>query len=473
MPLVLGVDSSTIATTVEVRDADTGTLVASGRRAHPGVTEHAEGDPTQWWSAFLDAVASTGQRDIAAMSVAAQNATVVTDLAGAVLRRAMLSTDRRASLHAHGLVEQFGAERWAKTVGLVPTSDTAVARIAWLRSADPDVFRRIGHVLLAHDWLTFRLTGRMVTDRGDASSTGYWSPRENRWRTDLLHRLDAGTSEEAWTQRLPAVLGPTTPADWMTASVHEIVGLRGRPIVAAGTGRPMAAALSIGLEHDEMAVSLGASGGVMAVADSPVADGSGRVRAYADASGRFLPTVPLPFAMAGLAGIASILGVDHDGLGRLARDAPPTSGGVTAVPSTPSRGAVVAGVGPDATPALLARAAFEGLACTVADAAERVVSATRRRSHGPLYVVGATGRSPMFRQILADVANVSVVATTDQSPVAKGACVQAAAALAGVSPQHIIAAWGHGAREVAEPSGNADTDAIRSAYSRLRGQGRQ
>ena len=61
MPLVLGVDSSTVATTVEVRDADTGHLVATGRRDHSPVKgPQAEQDPSRWWSAFLAAVASTG-----------------------------------------------------------------------------------------------------------------------------------------------------------------------------------------------------------------------------------------------------------------------------------------------------------------------------------------------------------------------------------------------------------------------------
>lgn len=456
-----------VATTVEVRDADTGMLVATGSHAHPTVNgSPAEQEPSRWWGAFLGAVASSGRRDIAAMSVAGQNATVITDLAGAVLRPAVLSIDTRASGHARGLVDQFGADRWAKTVGLVPGADTPLARLAWLRGAEPDVFRRIGHVLSAHEWLTFRLTGRMVTDRGDASSTGYWSPLENGWRPDLLHRLDAATGQAEWRRRLPVILGPTAPADWMTASVHEIVGLRGRPIIAAGTGRPMAAALSIGLANDEMAVSLGASGGVMAVCDSPGVDRTGIVRSYGDATGHFLPTVPLPNAISSLAGIARIVGVGADRLGRLARDAPPTSGALTVRPGTPSRGSVIAGVDADTMPAMLARAAFEGLACAVADAGDAVAAATGRGMDGPLHVLGQAARSPMFCRVLADIARVPVVAMADKSPVAKGACVQAAAALAGVAPTHIAAAWGRSYDEVIEPDDNIDAAAVRASYQR-------
>ena len=60
--------------------------------------------------------------------------------------------------------------------------------------------------MLPHDWLTFRLTGRRVTDRGDASGTGYWSPAESRYRVDLLEELvDAGVD---WEHALPEVLSP-------------------------------------------------------------------------------------------------------------------------------------------------------------------------------------------------------------------------------------------------------------------------
>lgn len=469
MPLVLGVDSSTAFTTVEIRDADSGRLVATGSSAHAALNaRRAEQDPAMWWRSLLAAIAATERRDIAAMAVAGQQQTlVVTDSAGAVLRPAVLAIDRRSRRHARDLVDKVDTASWVDTVGLVPGPDSPLAKIAWLRSEEPELFARVGHVLGSHDWLTFRLTGRMVTDRGDASGTGFWSPRQGRWRPDVLRRLDASVAESAWLDRLPAVLGPTTPADWMTASVHEIVGLRGRPIVAAGTGRQMAAALSLGLGTNQVGVTLGSSGGVFAVADDPVADLTGRVRGYADATGRFLPTLPLPRAAAGLDGIARLVDVDHAELGRLALGARPGAGGITVTPSTATRGAVISEVDVSATPELLARAAFEGLACTVLDAVETVVGVTGHRIRGPINVAGVAARSLAFRQILADVAGVPIAAAADAHPIARGACVQAAAVLAGCAPSHINETWGPGDVEVTEPTGGFDPAAVRDAYSTL------
>src|SRR4249919_3576426 len=106
MSLVLGVDSSTQSTKVEVRDLDTGRVVARGRAAHPPTTPpRSEQQPSDWWQALVDAIGETGQRDIAAMSIAGQqHGLVVLDEAGAVLRPAKLWNDTESARDAQKLV---------------------------------------------------------------------------------------------------------------------------------------------------------------------------------------------------------------------------------------------------------------------------------------------------------------------------------------------------------------------------------
>ena len=51
--LVAGVDSSTTACTVQVRDAHTGALVREGSAPHPPTTPpRSEQHPHDWWTAF-------------------------------------------------------------------------------------------------------------------------------------------------------------------------------------------------------------------------------------------------------------------------------------------------------------------------------------------------------------------------------------------------------------------------------------
>src|SRR3954469_3171193 len=210
MPLVMGVDSSTQSTKVEVRDSDDGTLVAVGTATHPATKPpRSEQDPGDWWDALVIAIGRAGVRDIAALSVAGQqHGMVVLDAAGAVLRPAKLWNDTESAPQADAMVKQFGAERWAKTTGSVPVAALTITKLAWLAQHERPVFDQIASVLLPHDYLTYRLTGRYVTDRGDASGTGYWSSTDEGWRTDLLDRVVGQPDRGAWRDRLPKVLGP-------------------------------------------------------------------------------------------------------------------------------------------------------------------------------------------------------------------------------------------------------------------------
>src|SRR5439155_4537056 len=90
MPLVCGVDSSTQSTKVEVRDADTGALVAQGRAPHPPTTPpRSEQHPDAWWAAL--ARARAGLPETAAIAVAGQqHGLVALDAQGAVIRPAKL-----------------------------------------------------------------------------------------------------------------------------------------------------------------------------------------------------------------------------------------------------------------------------------------------------------------------------------------------------------------------------------------------
>ncbi len=477
MPLVLGVDSSTQSTKVEVRDADTGALVATGRSPHPPTTPPvSEHDPAVWWSALLDAIRQTGQTDIAAISVAGQqHGMVVTDPAGTVLRPAKLWNDTESAPQAEALVRKVGAAKWARTVGVVPVAAITITKLAWLAQNEPATFARVGRVMLPHDWLTFRLTGRVVTDRGDASGTGYWSPTQERWRPDVLRQVDASVSEATWLDRLPTVLGPSERADWLAAPVHELVGLRGRPIVGAGTGDNMAAALGIGLRPGQTAVSIGTSGTVYTVSERPVADPSGAVAGFADASGRHLPLVCTNNAGKVTAMLARLLGIEHSELDRLALDAASGAGGLVLLPyldgeRTPNRPdatGVLSGLRSDATREDLARAAYEGVVCSLLDGLDALTSAGVLLGDGPLQLIGGGGRSPAYRQILADLSGREVISPKGDEHVARGACVQAAAALAEVPPDDIIDAWALGSGAVTAPR-SVDIAAVRDAYAAVR-----
>ena len=194
--LVAGVDSSTQSTKVEVRDAETGARVGTGRAPHPPTSPPvSEQDPQAWWDALVSARAEAGQAaDLAATAVAAQqHGLVVTDAAGTPLRPAKLWNDTESAPDAGWLLGQLdgGAGAWADACGSVPVAAFTIAKLSWLHRCEPDVFARMERVMLPHDWLAWRLTGEYGTDRGDASGTGYWSAAAEDYRLDLLRIVDS------------------------------------------------------------------------------------------------------------------------------------------------------------------------------------------------------------------------------------------------------------------------------------------
>ena len=427
MTLVAGVDSSTQACKVVVRDADSGELRREGRASHPDGTEV---DPAAWELALEEAIeAAGGLDDVAAVGVGAQqHGMVCLDEAGQVVRPALLWNDTRSAGAATELTaEAGGPEAWAEAVGLVPVASFTVTKLRWLATHEPDAAARVAAVCLPHDWLTWRLAGAsgldaLATDRGDASGTGYWSPATGSYRPDLL-RLALGADAQ-----VPAVLEPAASPGTTTSGA----------VLAAGTGDNMAVALGLGARPGDVVVSIGTSGTVFASSDRPTADPSGIVAGFADATGRFLPLVCTLNAARVLDAAAAMLGVDHRRLSELALSAPAGAGGLTLVPylegeRTPNRphatGALHGLQLANSTPACLARAAVEGLLCGLADGLDALLAAgveVRR-----VLLVGGGARSEALRRIAPAVLGLPVVVPPAGEYVADGAARQAAWALAG------------------------------------------
>jgi xylulokinase len=422
--VVAGIDCSTQATKVVVCDADTGALIREGRAPHPDGTEV---DPAAWWQA-LEAATAGGLLDgVAAVAVGAQqHGMVCLDETGQVVRPALLWNDTRSARAAADLIGELGGpQAWAEATGSVPVASFTVTKLRWLASHEPDRAKRTATVLLPHDWLTWRLAGgdgAPVTDRGDASGTGYWSAATGAWRPDLLE-LAFGQ-----TPGLPRVLGPTEPAGRTPAGA----------LVGPGTGDNMAAALGVGAKPGDVVVSVGTSGTVFAVHDQPSADPSGTVAGFADATGRYLPLVCTLNAARVLSATATLLGVDLDGLDGLALSAPPGADGLVLVPwfegeRTPNRPDATARLSGlrlgNTTPANLARAAVEGMLCGLADGLDalRGQGVTVER----VLLIGGGARSRAVQAVAPSLLDAPVLVPPAGEYVADGAARQAAWVLGG------------------------------------------
>ena len=426
MPLVAGVDSSTQSVKVVIRDADTGALVREARGSHPDATEV---DPRLWWRELSTAL--DGFLDgVAALSVAGQqHGMVALDDAGEPVRDALLWNDTRSARDAEELVAELGGPRaWADAVGSVPLAAFTVSKVRWMARNEPENAARTHRVMLPHDYLTWNLAGTpdaAVTDRRDASGTGYWSPAEGSYRLDLFEMALGRVVD------LPRVAAP-----------HEQVGtIAGTDIVLGpGTGDNMSAALALDLQPGDVVVSLGTSGTAFAVSETPSADPSGLVAGFADARGLFLPLVCTLNAARVLTSTASMLGLDMDDFARAALAAPPGADGLVLLPyfdgeRTPNlpeaRGTLHGITRHNLTPAHVARAAIEGMLGGLADAVDALVDVgvTPRR----VLLIGGAAANPAVAQVASTLFSVPVLVPSPGEYVADGAARQAAWVLSGAT----------------------------------------
>ncbi|WP_409330917.1 xylulokinase [Trujillonella humicola] len=471
MPLVAGVDTSTQACKVVVRDAGTGRLVREGRAPHPDGTEV---DPAAWAAALDVAVADAGGLDdVAAVAVGGQqHGMVCLGEDGEVVRPALLWNDTRSAGAAADLIAELGGgetgrRAWAEAVGLVPVASFTVSKLRWLADHEPDSADRTAAVCLPHDWLTWRLAGHrgggqaggeqsleaLVSDRGDASGTGYWSAATGEYRPDLLGRAFGRTPV------VPRVLGPAEAAGTTPSGA----------VLGPGTGDNAAAALALAAGPGDVVVSIGTSGVVSMVSATPAADPTGTVAGFADATGHYLPLIATLNAARVLDATARLLGVGHEELSRLALSAPAGAGGLALVPylegeRTPDRptstGALHGLTLGTADPAHLARAAVEGLLCGLADGLDAVAAGgtpVRR-----VLLVGGGARSEAVRALAPAVLGVPVLVPPPGEYVADGAARQAAWVLAGgATPPE----WPRPGTEVREAD---PLPAVRARYAEAR-----
>jgi xylulokinase len=469
MGIVAGLDSSPEFTRIVVCDSDTGAVLRQGYAPHPlepaeDGRRAADVDPQAWLLSLGEAAGGGLLEGVQAIGVSGQaNALVLLDHHGNSVRPALVGNDKRAQVAAADLVDRLGSrEAWAQAVGVVPQAPHPVTKLRWLARTEPENAQRVAGLMQAHDWLVWQLLGRparRTTDRGGASGTGYWSAASGTWRPDLV--------ELALGQQvlLPDVLGPGEAAGTTPEGL----------IISAGTGETMAAAFGLGVQTGDAVVSLGASGSVMAVHHEALVDASGSITSLADATGMHLPVVHTLNAVRTLRGTAEMLGLDGglDELSELAVKSTPGAHGLVMLPylegektpNLPHTAGTLSGLRRESMkPEHLARAAFEGMLCGLADAMD--VLRGRGVDIRRVFLLGAAAELQAVQAAAPMLFGTQVVVPQPADYTAIGAARQAAWALTGQLPQ-----WQGAAAQVFEPGEElAVGQAVRQQYRAVRDQ---
>jgi xylulokinase len=458
--LAAGVDVSTQASKVLVVDPEDGRVAATGRAPHEvtGTGGAREADPEVWWQALRAALSRTGLAgDVGAISVAGQqHGLVVLDGDGRPLRPAILWNDTRSAPEAAELTEALGGgQAWAERIGLVPVPSFTATRWAWLRRHEPAVAAAARAVRLPHDFVTERLCGRGITDRGDASGTAWWSTRDESYSEEVLGLIDLDAP------MLPGVLGPREPAGEVTAPAARELGLPEGTLVGPGTGDNMGAALGLGAAPGEPVVSLGTSGTAYAVMVERAVDPTGTVAGFADASGRFLPLTATLNATLAVDRMAGWLDLD--------REAAADSTAVVMLPyldgertpNLPRATGMIAGLRHATTREEILLAAYEGATASLVEALDLLAQqGSGLDPEAPVLLVGGGGRGKVWQRVLARLSGRPVQVPDAEELVALGAAAQAAACLSDEAPEEVARRWDARRGITIEPPAERDFETL-------------
>lgn len=404
---------------------DDGRLLRSLTLHYParfGENGIAEQDPQAWIDAVTGATAQLLRESgvdparIRGLVVSGQMmGAVLLDSAQRPVRPAIIWADTRAEPQAAQLSERLGEHDAYDLLGhrLHPTY--SLAKIMWVRDHEPEVFGRTRTVCLAKDYVVARLTGRVATDRSDASSTNAYDQRAATWSEEVLDA--AGLDSDLF----PEILGSTDVAGQLTAEAAGRSALPvGTPVVMGGGDGPVAAVGAGIIEPSDGAyVCLGTSSWVSFSSTSPVRDPSLRTFTFDHVvPGHYVPTATMQAAGASLEWARELLAPDSGAgaLDALVRDAADVeTGDLVFLPhllgersphwDSAARGAFV-GIGRHHGRPHMMRAVLEGVALTLGEclhAFDEVGHPIER-----IDAVGGGAQSDVWLQIMADVWGIPV-----------------------------------------------------------------
>lgn len=450
--VVIGVDIGTTSTKAVAYDTGgrPGASHSVGYPLHEPAPGYAEQDPDRILEAVLEtlaAVVAATDRPVAGLSFSsAMHSLIGLDPMGVPLTPSVTWADSRASGQAERLRASRAGLALHRRTGTPVHPMSPLTKLLWFREQEPRLFERVGHWVQIKDYVLRHLCDALVTDHSLASGSGLMDIHRLEWDPEALHL--AGISAE----QLPELLSTTSLLPPLTGETVARTGLPAGTQVVLGAGDGPLANLGLGAVHPGVAAcSIGTSGAIRVMVERPGVDALGGVFCYALTEDRWvvggaINNGGVVLQWAGDALAPELGDESEEELLALAAEAPIGSGGLVMLPyllseraphwSSLPRGAYV-GLTRDHRRPHLVRAALEGVCQQLA-----LVLASIKAADNEIREVRATGgfaRSPLWRQMLADVLGTEIRFTTAQEGSSFGAALLGMQALGIVSSIDVAA----------------------------------
>ncbi|MEI6101017.1 MAG: FGGY-family carbohydrate kinase, partial [Eubacteriales bacterium] len=312
----------------------------------------------------------------------------------------------------------------------------SILKMMWMKKHQPDVYNKTDVVLGSKDFINYMFTGNKCTDPSYASGFGVFNLL--KWDYEDAFFKAAGIDRRKFPDIVPsdAVMGTIT---------HEAArqtGLpAGIPVACGGVDNTCMALGARGMGEGRAYTSLGSSSWIAVTSQKPILDAATHPFVFAHAQkGYYTSAVSIFSAGNSFRWMRDILMNDipedkkYDRMNQMAATVPPGSNGVLFNPT------LAGGSAQEASPNLrggfmglslgtsredLVRASMEGVAlslrCTL-DILKQHITVDKE-----MLICGGGSKSPLWRQIFADVFGLDIVKTNiDQNAAALGAAALAA-----------------------------------------------
>lgn len=441
----LGIDVGTGGTRAVIINADGGVVGSATADHEPFASPKigwAEQRPEDWWRACCMAVrkvlsgGNVRGGDIACVGFSGQmHGAVMLDQADNPVRPALIWCDVRTEKQSKDLTRLIGAEKLIELTCNPALANFTLTKFLWVRENEPENWSRVCSVMLPKDYVRFRLSGDKAMDVADASGTLLLDVANRRWSREMLDAAEIDLRLLPPLFESPDVCGKISKAGAAATGLNE--GTR----VVAGAGDQAAGAVGMGIATPgTVSATIGTSGVVFAATDCPALDPKGRLHTFCHAiPGRWHVMGVTQAAGLSLRWFRDQFGAGRDDgrdpYDRLTEEAAAVSPGADGLLWAPylmgertpyldpkARGALI-GLTASHTRAHVIRAILEGVAFSLRDTftifGEIGVPVKQIR------LGGGGAKSPLWRQIQADVYGHEVELVEAEEGAAYGAAILA------------------------------------------------
>jgi len=425
-PYILAHDLGTTGNKATLFDAN-GQVVATAFEAYDTAYPHpgwAEQEAEDWWRAVRDStreLLTTSQAapgDIAAVSFSGMmNGALAVDNTGMPLRPAIIWADQRATAEAELLAQHCGMDQVYRRTGHRAGASYTAAKMLWIQRHQPELYARTHQFLQAKDYLAHKLSGVFATDYSDASSTNLFDLERRDWAGDIIEAVGLDPA------KLPPALPSTTVIGQVIPEAAAETGLLpGTPVVIGGGDGACATVGAGSVRPGDAYNYIGSSSWIAVTAQHPLYDPQMRTFTFAHLDpGLYFPTGTMQSAGGAYDWLERLLrGEDetrlYDELNTAAASVEPGARGLLFLPYligersphwNPLARGVFVGLTMSHGRAEMARAVLEGVAFNL----KMILDAFLEQGAEiqAMRLIGGGARSPLWRQILADVYGLPIL----------------------------------------------------------------